>query len=216
MASGGRIKRIARRVDEWVSQTAASTSRFLNVPSPVSFPDEDECEEERERADSNESPDDDASGRRSPEYGTGGFKDNVTISDEHEEEIEEQEDEIVEQQEEEEECSDDEDNSEVSGTELEIAGGGYHGFKDSRKQYSWKPSPSSASNASTGSWKRLPWELLKSIDLRKGKLKYEEEIENAMKMQMSICGKMKMVTCSGEHIQGKQTLAGWKLHRVCF
>ena len=126
MASGGRIKRIARRVDEWVSQTAASTSRGLNVPSPVSFPEDDECEEERERADSNESPDDDASGRRSPEYGTGGFNDNVTISDEDEEEIEEQEDEIVEQEEEEEECSDDEDKSEVSQTVLEVAGGGYH------------------------------------------------------------------------------------------
>ena len=129
MASGGRIKRIARRVDEWVSQTAASTSRFLNVPSPVSFPDEDECEEERERADSNESAND-ASGRRSPEYETGGLNDNVTISDEDEEEIEEQEDEIAEQEEEEEECSDDEDKSEVSQTELEVAGGGYHGFKD--------------------------------------------------------------------------------------
>ena len=107
----------------------------------------------------------------------------------------------------------------MSRTELEVAGGGYHGFKDRQKKHSSKASPSSASNASspsTGSWKRLNWEYLKSIDLRQGKLKYEDETENAMKMQMSVCGKMKMVTSSGERIQGKQTLAGWKLHRVCF
>ena len=104
----------------------------------------------------------------------------------------------------------------MSQTELEVAGGGYHGFKDRRKKYSSKPSPSSASNASTGSSKRLNWEYLKSIDLRQGRLIYEEEIENAMKMQMSICGNIKMVTSSGERIQGKQTLAAWKLHRVCF
>ena len=215
MASGGRIKCIARRVDDWVSQTAASASRHLNVPSPVSFPD-DECEEERETADSNETPDDDASGRRSPEFGTGGFNENDTISDQDEEQIEEQEDEIVQQQEEEGDCSDDEDKSEVS-LELEIAGGGYHGLKSSRNKYSSKRSPSSVSNASTGSCKRLNWEFLKSIDLRQGRVLYEEEIENAMKMQMSICGKHKMVTCSGDRIQGKQTLAGWKLRRVfCF
>ena len=73
------------------------------------------------------------------------------------------------------------------------------------------------SNASTGSCKRLNWEFLKSIDLRQGRLIYEEEIENAMKMQMSICGKINMLSTTGGKIQGKQTLAGWKLRRVfCF
>ena len=85
MASSGRVKAVARRVEDWVSQTAASASRDLVVPSPVPSPDEDECEYERERAYSNESADD-ASGRRSPEYGTGGLNDNVTITDEEEEE----------------------------------------------------------------------------------------------------------------------------------
>ena len=90
MASSGRVKAVARRVNEWVSQTAASASRRLVVPSPVPSPDMDQCEEERERADSNELADD-ASGRRSPEYGTGGLNDNVTITDEEaEEQIEEQ------------------------------------------------------------------------------------------------------------------------------
>ena len=215
MATGGRIKRRAQRVDDWVSQAAASTSRRLVVPSPVPFPKEDECDEEGETADSNELSDDDGSGRRSPEYGTGGFNENDTSSDQDEEQIDEQEDEIVQQEEEEEDCSDEEDKSEVSGIELEIAGGGYHGLKGSRKKYSSKRSPSSVSNASTGSWKRLQWDLLKSMDMRQGRLKYQEEIENAMKMQMSICGKHKMVTCSGDRIQGKQSIAGWKLHRVC-
>ena len=123
MASGVRIKSIARRVDDWVSQTAASRSRRLVVPSPVPFQEDDECEEERETADSNESADD-ASGRRSPEFGTGGLNENDIISDQDEEQIEEQEDEFVQQQEEEEDCSDDEDKSEVSRIELEIAGGG--------------------------------------------------------------------------------------------
>ena len=109
MATGGRIKRRAQRVDDWVSQAAASTSRRLVVPSPVPFPEEDECDEERETADSNELSDDDGSGRRSPEYGTGGFNENDTISDQDEEQIDEQEDEIVQQEEEEEDCSDDED-----------------------------------------------------------------------------------------------------------
>ena len=73
------------------------------------------------------------------------------------------------------------------------------------------------SNASTGFCKRLNWEFFKSIDLRQGRVLYEEEIENAMKMQMSICGKINMLSTTGGKIQGKQTLAGWKLHRVfCF
>ena len=140
------------------------------MPSPVPFEEDDECDEERQRADSNESADD-ASGPRSTEYGMGGLNDNVTITDEDEEQIEEQEDEIGEQEEKEEECSEGEDKSQVSQTELEVAGGGYHGFKDRRKKYSSKPSPSSASNASTGSSKRLNWEYLKSIDLRQGRIR---------------------------------------------
>ena len=112
MASGGRVKAMARRVEEWVSETATSASRGLVVPSPVPCPGDDESDEERERADSNGSVDD-ASGRRSPEYGTGGLNDNITITDD--EQFEEQEEEIAEQEEEEEECSECEDKSEVSG-----------------------------------------------------------------------------------------------------
>ena len=123
MASVGRVKAMARRADEWVSETAASASRGLVVSSPVPFPGDDESDEERERADSNESGDD-ASARRSPEYGTGGLNDNITITDD--EQFEEQEEEFVEQEEEEEECSEGEDKSQVSQTESEVAGGGYH------------------------------------------------------------------------------------------
>ena len=104
----------------------------------------------------------------------------------------------------------------MSETELEVAGGGYPGFKDKRKKCSTKPSPSSASNASTGSTKRLIWQFLKAIDLRQGKFRYEVEIEKTMKMQMAMAGNVKMSTSpEGNSIQGKQTLAGWKLRRVC-
>ena len=50
------------------------------------------------------------------------MKDNVTITDD--EQFEAEEEEIAEQEQEEEECSECEDKSEVSETELEVAGGG--------------------------------------------------------------------------------------------
>ena len=65
---------------------------------------------------------------------------------------------------------------------MEVTGGGYPGFKDKHKKYSAKPSLSSASNASTGSTKRLIWQFLKAIDLCQGKFRYEVEIEKTMKM----------------------------------
>ena len=99
---------------------------------------------------------------------------------------------------------------------MEVTGGGYPGFKDKHKKYSAKPSLSSASNASTGSTKRLIWQFLKAIDLCQGKFRYEVEIEKTMKMQMAMAGNVKMSTSpEGNSIQGKQILAGWKLRRVC-
>ena len=68
-------------MDDWVTESAAPALRRLIVLSPVPFPDGDECDEEREWADSNESGSD-ASARKSPEYGTGGLNDNDTITDE--------------------------------------------------------------------------------------------------------------------------------------
>ena len=47
MASGGRVKLIARRSDEWVTQTAVRSSRGLHVPSPLLSSDDDDCDEER-------------------------------------------------------------------------------------------------------------------------------------------------------------------------
>ena len=84
MATAGRVKAVARRVDEWVTETAVPASRRdLIVPSPVPLPGDDECDEECQRTESNESGSD-ASFRKSPEHGTGGLNDNVTITDDEE------------------------------------------------------------------------------------------------------------------------------------
>ena len=142
MASAARGKAMARRVDEWVSETAASASRGLVVLSPVPFPGDDESDEQRERADSNESGSD-ASVCRSPEYGTGGLNDNDSITeDEQSEEQEKRSLQEEEEEEEEDECAEWEDKSQESETELEVAGGGYPGFKDNSKKSNTKPSPS--------------------------------------------------------------------------
>ena len=88
MASAACGKAMARRVDDWASETAAPDSRGLVRPSPVPSSGDEESDEEREGADSNESGDD-ASARRSPEYGTGGLNDNGTITDDQQSEEEE-------------------------------------------------------------------------------------------------------------------------------
>ena len=99
---------------------------------------------------------------------------------------------------------------------MEVAGGGYPGFKDNSKNSNTKPSPSSASNASTGSRKKLTWDFIRAVDLRKGKQVSDTEIEKIMKTQMAMAGNhVKMETSSeGDCMEGKQTLAGWKLRRV--
>ena len=216
MASGGRIKRIARRVDDWVTETAAPAKRRdLIVPSPVPLPGDDEDDEERQRTDSNESGSD-ASGRSSPEYGTGGLNDTVTISDD-EEPRENVERSIEDEEEEEAEFSEEEQQSQDSDdAEFEQGAGGYPGFKDKMKQKSTKASPSSASNASTGSTRRLRWTFLSAVDLRQSKVDYEAQIEKVMRTQMMLAGPVKMATSyDDDMIKGCQTLAGWKRHRVC-
>ena len=82
------------------------------------------------------------------------------------------------------------DNSQESETELEVAGGGYPGFKDNSKNSNTKPSPSSASNASTGSRKKLTWDFIRAVDLRKAKRVSNTEIEKIMKKQMAMVGIM--------------------------
>ena len=49
MASGGRVKRISRRSDEWVTQTAVRSLRGLHVPSPLLSSDDDNSDEERKK-----------------------------------------------------------------------------------------------------------------------------------------------------------------------
>ena len=49
MASGGRVKRISRRSDEWEKQTAVRSLRGLHVPSPFLSSDDDDSDEERNK-----------------------------------------------------------------------------------------------------------------------------------------------------------------------
>ena len=49
MASAGRVKAVARRRDEWVTQTAVRSLRGLHVPSPLLSPDDDDSDEERKK-----------------------------------------------------------------------------------------------------------------------------------------------------------------------
>ena len=165
MATRGRIKHRAQRVDDWASQTAVSGSRELVVPSPV--PSSGHEDEERVSTDSNES-DSDASDCSSGDSGTGGLNDKDTFTDDQQSEEDderslEEEEEEEEEEDEGEEC---EEMSEESETELEVAAGGYPGFKDNSKKSNTKPSPSSASNASTGSRKKLTWDFIRAVDLR--------------------------------------------------
>ena len=49
MASAGRVKAVARRSDEWVTQTAVRSLRGLHVPSPLLSPDDDDSDEKRKK-----------------------------------------------------------------------------------------------------------------------------------------------------------------------
>ena len=49
MASAGRVKVVARRSDECVTQTAVHSLRGRHVPSPLLSPDDDDCDEERKK-----------------------------------------------------------------------------------------------------------------------------------------------------------------------
>ena len=49
MASAARGKAMARRVDEWVTQTAVRSLRGLHVPSPLQSSDDDDSDEERKK-----------------------------------------------------------------------------------------------------------------------------------------------------------------------
>ena len=217
MASAARGKAVARRENDWASQTAASTSRRLVVPSPVPSSGHEESDEERVSTDSNES-DSDASDCSSGDSGTGGLNDKDTFTDDQQSEEDderslEEEEEEEEEEDEGEEC---EEMSEESETELEVAAGGYPGFKDNRKKSNTKPSPSSASNASTGYKQKLIWDFVWAVDLRKDMQVSDTEIEKIMKRQMAMAGNHVKIETSSEGLgmEGKQTLAGWKLRRV--
>ena len=150
-------------------------------------------------------------------YGTGGLNDNDTVTDDQQSEEEEERslEEKEEQEEEEDECAEWEGKSQETETELEVAAGGYPGFMDNSNKSNTKPSPSSASNALTGSRKKLTWDFIRAVDLRKGKQVSDTKIEKIMKTQMAMAGNVKMETSpEGDSIKGKQTLAGWKLRRV--
>ena len=99
---------------------------------------------------------------------------------------------------------------------MEVAGGGYPGFKDNSKNSNKKPSQSSASNASTDSRKKLTWDFIRAVYLGKDMQVSDTEIENIMKKQMAMAGNHVKIETSSEGVdmEGKQTLAGWKLHRV--
>ena len=49
MASAGRVKAMARRVDEWIMQLAVHSLHGLHVPSPLLSSNDDDSDEERKK-----------------------------------------------------------------------------------------------------------------------------------------------------------------------